>query len=545
MYFLRGKDFCQAGRLSVLFAGDAVFVGVKALVVGDRFLVQGGVVFEIRHRLGFASDVVFGVRLSQPGNSSPSSSVGPDGVAVGLVGEGSIPSTGVRAVFLTATITAPAAGAMSIAGQAASSTVSFEVLAPQPTSTPAAGTNPRPLPASFGIDKTLSNSIKMGVDLRFPLDNSMLDVSKGNTDSKDSSKNRIKVSGGVAFSASMQVSVSLHLAIKISVEWAFIVPVPTVDDFTVEQTQTTKITRELDLYVKGSWEESITKDLATIRPVKVTFSIGPVPVVITSEIKLTFTLKASISAGIAMSIGDGVQRKQVYGFSYSTKNGLKNLRSDKTTSDDPIEPKDILKQDFNAELAAEAGIDASLSISLYDAFGPTFGVGVSVSASDTFTGTLNNAAQPPEEVFSASAKANISLNIKLYGKVQLKIPIIDKVLLNVDLFSANWNIPIIEQCWTSKDGFKKCDASQPDQEPGSSSEPSPNPEPSPSPSCTDRPGSSPYVPCPTPSPSPSPSPTTTPPNSSSCGSLQVVVFGPDGSMDGVLCPGQSGVVVIG
>lgn len=340
----------------------------------------------------------------------------------------------------------------------------------EPTSTP--GIEPMAggiMPMSFGLDQTVSETFKASIDLNLPLSGPPVDSSRGSDDAKSKSAYEVKVTGGVTLSATVQLSFALHFVVKISVEFNWGLPKVVVDDFTVKLTQTSKIETTFGLFLKDEWKTSAKEPLATIRPATLTFSIAFVPVVITTTIKTTLDTEASVSAKISVTIGERVQRKQEYGFSYSTKQGLKNLKSSEASYDNPPEPKKVLDEEFDADYDASVGVTASLSVSLYDAFGPVFSMGLSAMLEGNLNMKLDMASGTPS--VTASGRFGIYLGAELSGKVELKVPIIDEVLLSATLLSWKAKWALGELCWESLTGWGKCD-------------PFPTPSPSPSPSPT-------------------------------------------------------------
>ena len=340
-------------------------------------------------------------------------------------------------------------------------------------------------PMSFGINTTRTDSIKVGVDVGFPASGKIKDVSKTNDEAKSATMSDIKASAGVMLSASAQVTISIKFALKISIEWKWLVPVPTIDDFTVKTVETTKVQHTVTLSVKGTLEKSYSKTLATITPAVLTFSIGPVPVVVTTKVNVSLDAGISLSAAIELTMGSAVQREQTYGFSYSTKGGMKNLNDQKTTYDEkPASPRDIGKTSFKADAEASVGITAALSISLYDAFGPVMTLGAKAMLDGSFEGTLDGMAG----TLSASGRLGIDLGVSLSGKVEFKVPIIDKVLLSATLLSVGRTYHLWDSCWTSDSGIGKCIADTTSATP-SSSPSSSTPSASPSPSTSTAPPS--------------------------------------------------------
>jgi alpha-tubulin suppressor-like RCC1 family protein len=320
--------------------------------------------------------------------------------------------------------------------------------------------------ASFGVDSTLKTSLKVSGEYRWETGKAAKDVSKASEFEKDSTKAQIKANGGISLSGTAQIAVSLKVALKISLSWSWGIPRATVDDFQVVLSSDAKAALLAEAYLQAATTKSITRKVGEVNLPTVRFTVGPVPVVITSQtgvfVEARFGAQASVSAEVS------VQRTEKYGFGYSSEGGFRTISDGpKTTYKTPVLGRygDI---EVVGRVDAAFGPRLDFDISIYDAAGPKFSTSAIGGAEASIT----------QSAAGATAHVAVYLEAAAAGSVQLKIPIIDRVVLDAQLLSYNKRYVLASWDWDHDAAFTVI---EPDPDPGPDPDPDPGPDPDPDP----------------------------------------------------------------
>ncbi|MFA5607446.1 MAG: choice-of-anchor L domain-containing protein [Leucobacter sp.] len=235
-----------------------------------------------------------------------------------------------------------------------------------------------------------------------------------------------------------ELKLALKVTIDIQVAWTDgslwppvpPLPYPNLKEFStvLESSATAEATATASVSKNYKWAKSrtFTREFAPL-----VFSIGPVPLVITSEVglKLEASLEAKGSAKVEVSTS--YARTQQLGFAF--KNGKPQLvdPAPKTT----VEPLAFSDDTgLAASVSAQAGPTLTYTAKLWDLAGPQ--IGLSLKAAVDASGSATVA----EPFFKASAE--VSIIGGFFVKLLVTVPVIDKELLNLTLLEKQkkWSL---------------------------------------------------------------------------------------------------------
>ena len=163
--------------------------------------------------------------------------------------------------------------------------------------------------------------------------------------------------------------------------------------------------------------EPVTIFSKDLRPIE--FAVGPVPVVITNNIKADLDVQAALDAG-AFSIGGSIDK--TFGFLYSSESGLHAVNEDASkTPGYTVELNDI-----RAELSLSSKVAVHYTGKLYDVAGPELSAGL---AGESTASLHRLAADAPAEGFtipgvdgSFAGNMSVKLFVPISGSFKLEVP---------------------------------------------------------------------------------------------------------------------------
>lgn len=184
----------------------------------------------------------------------------------------------------------------------------------------------------------------------------------------------------------------------------------------------------------GEYEkEIINKTLRNIQ-----FSIGPVPVVITNDFKLSAEISAQLEGQIGTTVGLNAER--VSGFEYSSKTGDIEEINEKKYLSDGME----WQTEAKASGELEAGIYAHLITKLYGSTGTDLSVGIAGDVEGELALGIDDQLTP-------TLYGNLALNIgpKASGKIVVTTPVVDYDLVEAEILKValpafwekEWEVP--------------------------------------------------------------------------------------------------------
>ena len=275
------------------------------------------------------------------------------------------------------------------------------------------------------------------------------DYSYSAEETLNAASERAKVEGGVHLHGEAEVGIKVQIVVKIHVDWAFVVPIPNVEDFRVAATASADALATLKANIGATWEGSYDNRMALIPLPPLAFQIGPVPFLVTSEIDLRIKGEASISTKATLDAKTEIHRSQTYGFSFSTAGGLRPISVSKTSYSPPDFGAGV---DINVDVEAQMGPHLDLAVSLYDLAGPK----VALTLQPGLEGHVH--AKPWADPPFASAELEVFLRAAIKGSVHLKVPVIDVVVIEGDIGGAfDRRFTLGQWDWSTEDGVSKDD----------------------------------------------------------------------------------------
>ncbi|KQR65394.1 hypothetical protein ASF98_09725 [Arthrobacter sp. Leaf337] len=303
--------------------------------------------------------------------------------------------------------------------------------------------------------ESLSMAVKFALETGQP----KKDLSAASDATLAASKAAMKASGGIALEGNAQIGLGLRVVSKISQSFDWGKVNVTVHEFSVVLTTSTKVDVTAEAFLKVETTEALKNRLFTIDLPSQVFFIGPVPVVITNALDVSFESRFSAKASVSVALG--VHRTQDIGFSASTVGGpsIKNKSTaPKTTYKTPVYGR-------NGDAQVAGSIEASMGptvdaiTKLYDVGGPVFVIGMQAGALGQVTGDAAG--------YRFAVRVFIEGELKV--AVRITIPIIDKTLFDSVPLSISARYILDE--WESD-----LDAAFPPGDPAPDPDPTPPPE---------------------------------------------------------------------
>lgn len=244
-----------------------------------------------------------------------------------------------------------------------------------------------------------------------------------------------KVESDSAYHVSLDVKINAQFGfvfkLQMEMRWTeaqlFVppLPYPVVTDFETALTMRSRVDLEGKVLVAKAWQREMRPELARIQFNPITLFIGPVPVVITSSVNINLHARVAALARFELSFKQATQAQHRLGFSYREGVGARRITEASGSYGDPVMgDKPVLQ----VGLIAMAGPEVSVKVLIYDAMGPTIGVG------------LKAALQLQAEQLSDGVRASAELFLQgsIFVKATVKVPIIDVVLTDVWLVDETY-----------------------------------------------------------------------------------------------------------
>lgn len=249
--------------------------------------------------------------------------------------------------------------------------------------------------------------------------------SNGNNNSgNDTDTDGSSLSAGVKLALEASAKFGLRFKLKVTCDWSWFLPDPELQEFKAAVFGELDAKPSVDLF--ASYESKpFKKELAKISPAPVTFTVGPVPVVIKPSIPLN--LEITITAEGKVSYAVEIKRGFEVGPAYSKDRGWYLIS-------DPSEDVDF-KNPCNVSASVEAASPVKLSlepeIKLYDTAGPKVEMSAEYKPSIKVT-----VEKDDNDRQTASLVVDQSTKVKAAASVVLKLPVIDKKLAELEV--ASW-----------------------------------------------------------------------------------------------------------
>ncbi|GAA1954217.1 choice-of-anchor L domain-containing protein [Microbacterium aquimaris] len=242
----------------------------------------------------------------------------------------------------------------------------------------------------------------------------------------------------ITVQARAQLKLALKVTIDIEVRWTEgsawppkpPLPYPHLNEFknVLESSASAEATASATVSKKYEWskEKSFTREFAPI-----SFAVGPVPVVITSEIGITLEASMSIAGTAKIVVETSYTRTQELGFAF--KDGSAQLvdPSPQTTVTPPHFTED---SGLSASASATAGPTLSFTAKLWDLAGPQLELSLKAAID------ANGSATVGDPFFTAEAELAIVGAFAV--KVLVTVPIIDVTVVEATLLekSKKWTL---------------------------------------------------------------------------------------------------------
>lgn len=278
-----------------------------------------------------------------------------------------------------------------------------------------------------GVNSKVGETIAVNAFLGWKGDNEPAEES---TDAAghEAKKVALKAEGGIGLAGEAKLSVALVFELKIVIDTGWHLPKANLEKFkvAVEREVESSIGAEAFGSLSVEWE----KKLADWTIGQVTFMVGPVPVYVNAEaaVAVAGSVKGEVKAALKWS----AKEKQQYGFIYDGDGGLRAVSPWPPVSNSPIRIENgyelehsgvIPDPSVEGSLTAQVGPELEFNVSIYDAAGPVITAGALVGAEAKF-----ETGKPIDwEVF---------IEGKIGASVRLKVPIVDKVLLEAEVIAT-------------------------------------------------------------------------------------------------------------
>lgn len=239
-------------------------------------------------------------------------------------------------------------------------------------------------------------------------------------------------SKGVAFTLEAALKeLGIGFDLDIDVEWNWFLPDPTLKYFRVDIHGDYE--GEVGVKAFGKIENTYEKQIAKIRTPSVTIPVGPVPVVIKTDVPISFVAEANIEA--SMQYTYGWARHFAFGKEY--KNGEWHNVRDNENAEEPYD-KVLCNAEAGFEVEStfepQAGVKLEPNVKVYDIVGPEISAQLTVGLTE---GTVKwNAAD------GGSLNANVGVKFVGEGKLTVEIPVIDWTLAAITIahYEHTWDL---------------------------------------------------------------------------------------------------------
>ncbi|WP_308465757.1 hypothetical protein [Rathayibacter soli] len=266
---------------------------------------------------------------------------------------------------------------------------------------------------------------------------------------------KLDLTGELSYALSLTFQLDIGFDWKDGSWWPPIPPLPDVSlkKFSTILESTAKATVNGKMEFKAQWKKELKGPKFDKKFEPITFAIGPVPVVITTAVKIELKASVSVSAVFAANFSSSVQAVSRKGFRLGADGKFVEVNEAKFTYKEPTMGKN---SGLSGSASAQAGPEIAVSAKLYDAAGPSVGAslmaGLSVAAKATPSGSV--------------VDVELYLSGEAFVKVAVTVPVIDYKLLEATLFEGKFKWKIIEWNWKYADLFDTVPGKDPDPGPG-------------------------------------------------------------------------------
>lgn len=309
---------------------------------------------------------------------------------------------------------------------------------------PAPGAAPSPDtscggPLQAGVDLTASWTMGLDFGITVVFDGQKVKVKTA--DVKDPQKfeawaeRELESAVGIAAKVNAEVNVGLTFAldVKMTFKWKVIPKGIKINEFTLKLTSKVKAGAALSAFIETTARINAGLTVAEVILPTISFMVGPVPVVITNQLNLAVALEGELKATVKLPVG--VERKDVFGFTYSSDGGMERLKTDEPTKY-VVPTFGAAKKGLQLTLggAIAAGPEASYQSRIYSFAGPD----LVWSAKAGIDGEITVNPLTWDEF---EYEANVFLEYALTGKA--KLTLIRWTLLNLNIFTLKSHITLV------------------------------------------------------------------------------------------------------
>lgn len=265
--------------------------------------------------------------------------------------------------------------------------------------------------ASLDSSLTLGKEKAVKFERTYELDSS---ASKSKDFSKakhaaNKAKASAKADGKVALEFDAAAKLGAKLEVDISVSWSWFVPHGELKKFSASVYGETVATQTATAY--GTTEASLSKDLFKLSLPTIYFTVGPVPVVVTTDAHFNFDAKVGAKAQLQST----TTWKQSFekGYEYTKDHGWKPIDTSDPDAENgnPCWPAGLSAE---ASLSASVGLTPTAEMKIYDIAGPEINVKAEVAGKLDATSDASHAFKVSGTVdFTAGFSAELALEIPI------------------------------------------------------------------------------------------------------------------------------------
>lgn len=220
-----------------------------------------------------------------------------------------------------------------------------------------------------------------------------------------------KVDGAVALEFEAAAKIGAKLEVDISVSWSWFVPHGELKKFSASVYGELVATQTVTAY--GALEGSLSQDLFELSLPSIKFTVGPVPVVVTTEDHFTFDAK--VQAKLQVQSTTTWKRSFEKGYEYTKDHGWKPIDTSDSDAENgnPCWPANLSVQ---GSLSGSVGLETKAETKIYGVAGPTIIPKAEVTGKLDATRDASHALQ---------VSGTVDMTISATAQMEAKIPIID------------------------------------------------------------------------------------------------------------------------
>jgi hypothetical protein len=252
----------------------------------------------------------------------------------------------------------------------------------------------------------------------------------------------------VELSGEAELGFALKVKLKSEVKWTQAslfppkpsLPYPSVDEFSTVLESVAKATSKLSVAAEKSWSKEWEGPAKSIKFKPITFTIGIVPIVLTSDVGAEMKGEFSITGTATVAVSASIERKHELGIQY--KDGkVSPINNGPETTGKPLalDSGTGLKGKIEATVGPELTYDSKL----YGLAGPEIGFSIKVGSALTAEANLEK----------STVEFELFLEGKMFLKAELTVPVIDKELLSVTLLEMTKKWSLKKTLFDAKDLF--------------------------------------------------------------------------------------------